>query len=464
MLDVQLFDAQLIRMTFVIGIGVSVLMYERTHTTTGSLVVPGYIGAQLLDPVALIATAINAGLTYLLVSRVLPRFAAVYGRARFVVNILVSVVLSLVLGPVLGFATGPTLPVLTTIGYVIPALIAYDMNRQGPKRTAVAVMVSGSLAAIPALLIVLLAPQVVEATLPVDSGLLPVGDVWFPVVALISTGVSASLHANHRLRSGGFIGPMYLGLAVIHPWNVVFFIVVAIAIYLVVEYALKPNIILFGRRKFAVVLMLGSVLSWLLIELAEQLSPGMLGIAGLPVAALFIPALLANDMERTSVNTVLVGGFIAAGATLSITVVLAGTVDQETLPIWALPLLIWSLGILFWPRLRALMPTGAEISTLPLKERASFVDVVFTVEGGLTKPAKDIIEGQTLVGRLAKDGDTFYAVVLDGTDLITGEEIYRWHEVGQEKERAVRMLSDHVQRASEEQAFEPPAAMNRESS
>ena len=116
-------------MTFIVGIAVSVIVYERTHRTTGSLVVPGYVGAQLLNPVALVATALNALTTWYLVARVLPRFAAVFGRTLFVVNIAVSVVLSMLTGPVLGPLLPAGVPRFDSIGYVIPALIAYDMNR-----------------------------------------------------------------------------------------------------------------------------------------------------------------------------------------------------------------------------------------------------------------------------------------------------------------------------------------------
>ncbi len=350
---VQLFDIDLLRLTFVFGIVVSVLLYERTHLTTGSLVVPGYIGAQLLNPLALVTTAINAGLTFLLVSRVLPRFAAVYGRARFMANIVTSVILNLLLGPALSSFTGPNLPVLDTIGYVIPALIAYDMNRQGPKKTAKAVIAAGSIAAIPGLLIVIVAPGVVDPIVENGGGLLPVGEVWFPVVALISTAVSTTMHANHRLRSGGFVGAMYLGLAATRPIQLVFLMTAALVTYVVVHHGLKRIMVSFGRRKFASMLMIGSTLSWFLLEVVEHFEPGVLGVADLPLAAIFVPALLANDMERTTPGRVVVGGYLAGSATLSLALLLSSFVDQADRPAWAIPVAIASTGVIVWPMLAA---------------------------------------------------------------------------------------------------------------
>lgn len=349
--NAELFDHSLLRMTFIFGIGVSVAMYEKTHRTTGSLVVPGYIGAQLLNPVMLVATALNATLTWVLVSKVLPKFAVVYGRVLFVVNIFVSVVLSLILGQSLSFLLPPQIPSLESIGYAIPALIAYDMNRQGAKKTAVAVGGAGVLAAIPALVIVAAFPGWVESPLAESSGLVPVGDVWFPIAALVSTGVSTLLHANHGLRSGGFIGAMYLGLAAVHPLQVLFFMAIAIVTYGFVAKGLRRVMIVFGRRKFAIMLMSGSLLSWMVLEFLGAAFPALLPINGLPIAALFVPALLANDMERSSVPEVVVGGFIAAGATLSTVVVAAGVVDGRAIPWWSVPILVVSLGVLFGPRL-----------------------------------------------------------------------------------------------------------------
>jgi hypothetical protein len=116
--------------------------------------------------------------------------------------------------------------------------------------------------------------------------------------------------------------------------------------------------ILFGRRKFAVMLTLGSTLSWLTLEVFDALAPGLLSINGLPIAALFVPALLANDMERTSVVAVATGGILAGSATLSVVTLVAGLVDGTGVVPWAPPLLAISFGALLWPRLKARLAGG----------------------------------------------------------------------------------------------------------
>lgn len=352
-----LFDQELVRLTFIVGIAVSVLVYERTHRTTGSLVVPGYIGASLLSPVALIMTGLNAVLTWFLVSKQLPRFAAVFGRTLFVVNICVSVVLSMLMGPVLGAITPAAVPRLDSIGYVIPALIAYDMNRQGLWRTLSTVSVTGVIAAVPALLLVVARPGAVERALPIDTVLRGLDDFWLAIAALLSVGIAAVLQSGHRLRCGGFIGAMYVGLMAGEPVAVGFVIVMALLTWAFVEHGLKPFMIVFGRRKFAIVLMSGSMISWTTLEVAGHYLPGVLGLDGLPIAVLFVPALLANDMERTSVPEVLLGTMIAATATVSTVIVLAGLVDLEPIPVWALPAMVLSFVVLALPQLRTAFGT-----------------------------------------------------------------------------------------------------------
>jgi len=336
-------------MTFIVGVAVSVLLYERTHLTTGSIVVPGYIGVQLLNPGSLLVTAMNSVLTYLVVSRFIPRFTVVYGRARFVLNIVVSVALSVTFATVMGAAAPKASVNFETIGYVIPALIAYDMNRQGPSKTGKAVVLAGVLAAIPALVLVALRPDIVDPALPFDSGMLDVGEFWLPFAALASTAAGTLLQSGHQLRCGGFIGAMYLGLSAINPWNTVYLITVALVTYGIVNYGLKPIMIVFGRRKFATMMMLGALLSWISLEVIALVVPGGVKLAAMPIAALAVPALLANDMERSSVIEVLTGSAIGAAATLSSLLLVSGIVDRSSPPIWTVPLLLGSVGILLWP-------------------------------------------------------------------------------------------------------------------
>ncbi len=116
--------------TIGLGMLVSFLLTETIGVAAGGIVVPGYIALMLTEPVRIIATVLVAIITFLVI-RVLSKVMLVFGRRMLLLGILI--------GYLLGYVTKIFPPVtidslrldLSVIGYVIPGLIAYWMNRQG---------------------------------------------------------------------------------------------------------------------------------------------------------------------------------------------------------------------------------------------------------------------------------------------------------------------------------------------
>ena len=108
-----LFEADLVRFAFILGIIVSVSLYDRFHIATG-IILPGYLGLFILQPVHLLITFATGVLIYWLVHRLLPRYLLMYSRTKFFTCISVSVglqVLFLELSRYLDFPWGPS-PIL----------------------------------------------------------------------------------------------------------------------------------------------------------------------------------------------------------------------------------------------------------------------------------------------------------------------------------------------------------------
>lgn len=115
-----------------IGLGMlfSFLLTETIGLAAGGIVVPGYIALMLTEPVRIVATILVAVITFLAI-RALSKVMLVFGRRMLLLGILI--------GYLLGYVTKIFPPVtidslrldLTVIGYVIPGLIAYWINRQG---------------------------------------------------------------------------------------------------------------------------------------------------------------------------------------------------------------------------------------------------------------------------------------------------------------------------------------------
>ncbi len=129
-----------------IGIGMimSFFMTETIGLAAGGIVVPGYIALLLHHPFQVIMTILVAWITFLL-TKLISHFMLLYGRRLLVVAILI--------GYLLGYVTRlfPPLTIaqlkldLATIGFVIPGLIAYWMNRQGVIETITTMVVAAVL-------------------------------------------------------------------------------------------------------------------------------------------------------------------------------------------------------------------------------------------------------------------------------------------------------------------------------
>ena len=114
----------------IIGIGMilSLILTETLGVTAGGVIVPGYIALYLDQPHKIIITFVVA-LLVLLIIRFLSNFIFIYGKRRLVLSIL--------LGFLFGYISKIYLGELdaSSIGNIIPGLLASWMDRQGTLKT-----------------------------------------------------------------------------------------------------------------------------------------------------------------------------------------------------------------------------------------------------------------------------------------------------------------------------------------
>jgi len=353
-----LLSTEWVRFAFVCGIAVSMLLYERRHLTTGSIVVPGYIAVYLLHPLILIATFLNAFATYAVVNKVLRRYVLLYGRTKFTVLAVVSTVIQTVLLRI--SPSGPWLwerdiPLFVGVGYIVPALIAHDMARQGIARTSKSVLLAGAIVAVPiALALVTDLPGVNDLS-PVDGfGHLAFPVEWLPIAIVVSIVASWALAENYGSRSGGFIGAALAGMFVADIWQVVAAITIATISYLLVAKVLMRHMILFGRRKFSAMLLTSSVTAWPALWIGNQILDDAqldhVGVGSLALTPLLLPGLLANDVQRTGPHRVAFGLVLAGTCTVTTTWWLGAVVTGQQLGIvWKL-IAAGTVIVLLWPQ------------------------------------------------------------------------------------------------------------------
>ena len=93
---------------------------------------------------------------------------------------------------------------------------------------------------------------------------------------------------------GGIIVPAYFALFLDRPLLVAATLAVAFAA-LGVYRLLSRNLILFGRRRFVLLLLLGALISQLVLLLAPRLAPAGVEIR---IIGWIIPGLLANNLDK----------------------------------------------------------------------------------------------------------------------------------------------------------------------
>ena len=85
-----LFDINTVRFAFIVGVLASVIVYERFHITSGSIVVPGYVAVFVLQPLILLITLLNALFSYWMVNHVLRKRLLLDGRNKFSTIMIIS--------------------------------------------------------------------------------------------------------------------------------------------------------------------------------------------------------------------------------------------------------------------------------------------------------------------------------------------------------------------------------------
>lgn len=125
----------------VAGILLAVFYYEITHLSPGGLVTPAYAALCLASPVRILYTAALVAITWL-VLKGLSGVWIIYGKRRFALAVSVTFLLDWLLGGIGIFPFG-----IRAIGYVVPALLVRDLERQGAVKTGLSLgVVTGLLA------------------------------------------------------------------------------------------------------------------------------------------------------------------------------------------------------------------------------------------------------------------------------------------------------------------------------
>ena len=125
--------------TVALSVILSFLVTELTGLLTGGMVSAGYLAFYFSEPMRILSTFLLSALIALIL-RLSSEFLILYGRRRFMLSILLSILFVYALEKAY-FIMSPLSLDLRVIGYIIPGLIANDMEKQGIIRTSLALII-----------------------------------------------------------------------------------------------------------------------------------------------------------------------------------------------------------------------------------------------------------------------------------------------------------------------------------
>lgn len=106
-----------------IGMLLGMFYYHKTGFACGGIITPGVIAMFIGDPLKIAVSVAAAFFTWLILEALL-RFFSIYGRQRMAAAMLIALALRYPLVSVLGESS-------LWLGWVVPGLMAADMQRQG---------------------------------------------------------------------------------------------------------------------------------------------------------------------------------------------------------------------------------------------------------------------------------------------------------------------------------------------
>jgi hypothetical protein len=146
---------------------------------------------------------------------------------------------------------------------------------------------------------------------------------WIPFAVLLSAAAAWALQHNYGFRSAGYVGAAYLAMLTTSPLDLVFLAVVGVTAWLLVTRVFMRTMIVFGRRKFALMMVSASVLSWAGVWISTAVfdvsATAYESMASVALTPLFVPGLIANDLERSSPFRVFTGLVYSVGFVLTTT-------------------------------------------------------------------------------------------------------------------------------------------------
>lgn len=116
---------------YALGVILSIFFYEITGISPGGIIVPAYFMMYLDRHEIIVATILVSVITLCMV-KFISNYTILFGKRKFSLMVMVSVIIGYVFTYLPVQYMGQYIPI---IGYIIPGILAYELDKQGSLRT-----------------------------------------------------------------------------------------------------------------------------------------------------------------------------------------------------------------------------------------------------------------------------------------------------------------------------------------
>jgi hypothetical protein len=331
-MGIVILDIDTLRFVLVASVVAGFAVYSLLRISSGGVFTSGYlvILGLLGEWVLILAVVLVSAISYVVVKRITLRFFALPKVWTFFGFVLASATLMSVFtlastrfGP---FVFPGGLEIVLVVGaYITPGLLAYDIAHQGFTPTMIGVGLVGLGTILLTVPVIAWADFLVPiSTTPyvLGFGEIPAGLYWLVVLAAIV--FSGALRLSFGVRSGGFIGAVFI-VQMFSLAAVVTIVSASIAAYLIAT-LISRYIIFSPRQQFHLALMIGMMVAWTSLYWASLLGwvPALAANA-FALQPLLAVGLIAADMRRpeSSVTHTLIG--VGSSVVFLVLVIFAAT-------------------------------------------------------------------------------------------------------------------------------------------
>lgn len=130
-----------------------------------------------------------------------------------------------------------------------------------------------------------------------------------PLSIVIAVSIAIFVYAVTGLSPGGIIVPLYMGYFFSQPRLILTFFILAFLTYGLLQ-GLERIWILYGRQRFAVAILLSTILQWGFLYLSPGYIPLTFGAIGLLIPGIFAAELYRQGVLETTLLFLLTSGMI----------------------------------------------------------------------------------------------------------------------------------------------------------